>query len=415
MIIKNRNNQILLLWLVVSYSLLGVLGIFEKSILLNFILEVLFVVSFFFTVFGNITRNHNRSAYSPLLFIIIFSVFSFIVSSVGIFKIGQLTNEYLLVPYLIVIVGAFRIDKSFISSLPLFFSVSSLVFLIVVFLNRETIVFDSAANAVREGLNEANFNLDVLTKRFCRSSFLLLLFLPFIKIKKVIIPLVACVVFMSMALFLGRRNLIVSVGLLLGFLYLNTFHYLFSFKIKNTRFYLFLMVSIGLIALYYAVPFVVDIINGNSNSLFFSELSMRVDEDSRSDVHQWFYRGMNENPLYWIFGKGINGSYYCPGTEESAMRQIVETGWYQVIFKVGIVGTLIILNVFIRSIRKIKNANILIRACVFYIIISMLEMVYAGVPAFNSHWVVLWLCVALCNSPDIRNLSNEEVIELINK
>jgi len=41
-------------------------------------------------------------------------------------------------------------------------------------------------------------------------------------------------------------------------------------------------------------------------------------------------------------------------------------------------------------------------------------MVAFNLPVFSSEYVVVWICVVLCNSSELRKLSDEEVKLILN-
>jgi hypothetical protein len=156
-------------------------------------------------------------------------------------------------------------------------------------------------------------------------------------------------------------------------------------------------------------------INDN-NSGMFKRVSERLTEDTRSGVEQCFYDDMEVKD--WIIGKGINGAYFCPGIDQGALteyREVIETGFLNMILKQGLVGLVILLFIIIPAIYKglFLSNNLLSKAAGIWILLWLLDSYPAVVYIFSLNYIMVWLCISLCNSQYIREMSEEEITSML--
>ena len=410
---NKSNSQKYLLWLVMAFPLLTAYGQ-SLSLYVSFVLTMLPIGGFYYIAFSNKSKSLQSAPSQLAGIIVVLTILSFFLSSLGKFKFAQLTNEYCLLPYVAIVLAQVDYRPRFVKSIPTFINISCIVFLAVLILNREYLLLDTGYE-IRESLNEVDFSLDSLTKQFCRCCFFLFFLVPFIKIKRIIIPLLACIVMVVISILIGRRNLLLSVAIMAVIVFLNYSHYVFGYKGKRNRFISAVIIIVAAVTLYYGVGLAQSIFNGTNTDEFFEVLTNRAQSDSRSSVHAHFFMDMNSNPINWVLGKGVNGTYYCPmANSNTPYRSVIEIGWLQIILKFGIIGAVLFFVIFWKSLKHFKKSNILIRACAMYIICSVLEMTYAGVPAFDTCWIMLWICVGICCNQSWRTLTDKDVITLIN-
>lgn len=146
----------------------------------------------------------------------------------------------------------------------------------------------------------------------------------------------------------------------------------------------------------------------------FAVLQQRVDLDSRSQVIEYFDRDMNNMPLYWIVGKGIDSQYYCPNVEETNYRHTIESGWRHIILKVGIIGLVLYLLILLPAVFK-KKRNIVTEALGFYILIGVIELYPAGVPTLYLQYVLLWIACSICSDNKFNKVFDNKHYSLLMK
>ena len=162
-------------------------------------------------------------------------------------------------------------------------------------------------------------------------GFLLLNYLYFNN-KKRLLAGVIIIITLLFSIYNGRRGLsfiCLSIMCLFYFLYLN--------KTKNKILitYLSLLIIIG-VSIYFTRVYKLQ------KSSLFGFIAQRGEEDTRTDVELYFYDDMKTKD--WIMGKGINGEYFCPNIEEDQLtnyRDLIETGYLQIILKGGLISLIL--------------------------------------------------------------------------
>jgi hypothetical protein len=136
-------------------------------------------------------------------------------------------------------------------------------------------------------------------------------------------------------------------------------------------------------------------------------LMARKDEDTRSGVEQWMYSSMT--PRFWIFGKGMDGKYYCPTVinlaDNSYDRPIIETGYLQIILKGGIVTLVLMGLIIIPAVYKglFQSKNILTKGAAMFLIVWMVSLYPTVGNGFSMNYLLVWVSAGLCYSKQIRD------------
>lgn len=147
-----------------------------------------------------------------------------------------------------------------------------------------------------------------------------------------------------------------------------------------------------------------------SESTFFSSFRSRVGQDTRSGVEECFYNDMKRTD--WIIGKGINGTYYCPGIDPNALtnyRSIIETDYLNVILKGGLISISLFLLISIPAAIKgiFYSNNNLGKAAGFWVLVWLMNLYPTTVVAFNMNFLLFWIAVAICYNKKIRQVPDE--------
>lgn len=148
------------------------------------------------------------------------------------------------------------------------------------------------------------------------------------------------------------------------------------------------------------------------NSNTFSFIRERGLEDSRTAVDKALLSQMNDTEL--IFGKGLNGRYYFPLTDDDYLkgwRYGTETGFYNIVLKGGylMAFTYILLLIYPALVGIFKSKNLLCKALGFYIILSLIELYPFGWLTFNIKFLIIWIGVVLCYNKKIRGLNDKQI------
>jgi hypothetical protein len=159
-----------------------------------------------------------------------------------------------------------------------------------------------------------------------------------------------------------------------------------------------------------------NVYNQNSSGLF-NFFKERKNEDTRTLVEDYFYRDMTTKD--WIIGKGIYGSYYCPGIDGpfTVYRTGIETDYLSIILKGGIISLGLQLLIIIPAIFAglFRSKNLLSKAAGIWILLYISDMYPAPVTDFTLNYILVWICVGICYSEKIRNLPDSVIKNVIYK
>lgn len=143
----------------------------------------------------------------------------------------------------------------------------------------------------------------------------------------------------------------------------------------------------------------------------FDNLKQRGDDDTRTGVEVAMKADMN--PVQWIIGKGLNGTYYCTAVIDDPnnitfQRRVIETGYLQIILNGGLISlTLLILIIFPAIYKGLFNStNILCKGAAIFMLLWVLYQYPRIVTSFSMYYVLVWICVGMCYSKTIRNMSD---------
>jgi hypothetical protein len=152
------------------------------------------------------------------------------------------------------------------------------------------------------------------------------------------------------------------------------------------------------------------IYNKNKTGLF-GFFEARKNESTRKGVELYFYRDMNTKD--WIIGKGINGSYYCPGVDSAftVYRYGIETDYLSIILKGGIISLMLLLLIAIPAIFKglFYSKNILSKAAGIWILFYLGDLYPVPVTNFTLNYLLVWISIGICYSDEIRSMSESSI------
>lgn len=239
------------------------------------------------------------------------------------------------------------------------------------------------------------------------SGFMLLTFIYHKRRVNLFILFTIFVTFM-LAVIRARRGLIFMTFSMLFFTYL-IYQFENKTKVINIILSLFILTSITFVG--------VRIYNEHRKNTF-SLITERIGQRTRSEVERYFYRDMQTRD--WLFGKGFNAEYFCPGVTEGVgritiYRKVVETGYLQVILNGGIVSLTLMLLIIIPAMIKgiFYSRNILTKAAGIWIFLFLLYMYPGTITKFSMHYLLVWVSVGICFSEKIRNLTDENISAML--
>lgn len=142
----------------------------------------------------------------------------------------------------------------------------------------------------------------------------------------------------------------------------------------------------------------------NLSSGLFSNMSHRMNQETRSGVEEKFFLDFAKSPAEdWIFGRGMDGGYYQIVTNEetgetSDNRRGIETGYLHLVLKGGISYALcIVLIIFNAMYLGRKDKNKIISRYFVLIMISYLIDLYTTTPicSFAPRTIIFWFVIGV--------------------
>ena len=218
--------------------------------------------------------------------------------------------------------------------------------------------------------------------------------------KRKIIAFLAVILSLFIATVMARRNIMLTfTNYIIFSILIILFSVRISIKLKiSILFLLLLTASSG----YY-------IFNKYQNEVFY-KITDRIEDNTREGLYDTFMDDMTKSDL--IFGKGINGTYYAPGIEEDVEdREVIECGYLQTILNGGIINLTLFLLIALPAVYLgfIKSNNTLSKAAGAIVLLWLIDMFPWGMPSLNIRYILLWICIGICYTKEIRYLSEKEL------
>ena len=206
------------------------------------------------------------------------------------------------------------------------------------------------------------------------------------------------IISLLLVIFRARRGaILMSVTTLVGVLMVYLIH------TKRTALIIFLSV-------FFALIISVSMSNIQLPSMF-DNLQQRGDDDTRTGVEVAMKADMN--PVQWIIGKGLNGTYYCTAVIDDPnnitfQRRVIETGYLQIILNGGLISLSLLILIIFPAIYKglFNSSNILCKGAAIFMLLWVLYQYPRIVTSFSMYYVLIWISVGMCYSKAIRNMSD---------
>ena len=139
---------------------------------------------------------------------------------------------------------------------------------------------------------------------------------------------------------------------------------------------------------------------------------------AREVLRSDFVNDFNADPLSWLFGRGVNGTFQCSISDLSIMgrRSAMEWGYLYYILKGGVpylaMYVFLILHAAYLGLRKSKNT--LCKAAAFICILSIVQLVTVSHPGMTMHFFMTWFCFGLLENDTVRNFDDMTVNRMFN-
>jgi hypothetical protein len=220
-----------------------------------------------------------------------------------------------------------------------------------------------------------------------------------------IVFIVLAVTLLSLTYLARRNGMVTFLGLILAGYFLNILN-----KTKILIFRIFPLI------LFFAVIFFFTL--SNFAGLLTKQLDERLKEDTRTELFEGFLFDMRDD---WVFGKGLNGTYYYPMPEteitenmifpETVNRNIIENGYLQLFLTGGIVHVILFLLILIPAAINgiLRSSNQLAKACGVIIFLRLIDMFIAGLPSLSVTYIITWISIGICYNQGMLNRSESEI------
>ncbi len=274
----------------------------------------------------------------------------------------------------------------------------------VLFLLFDVMYIDNLMNLDYENTN-TKFTYEHFVKILSVPSGIILLTFPYQNKRVKYLALIVIFVSVLFSVIRARRALLFLTISPLLFTYI-----IYLYTKRKSFFSMLFPLVLSLLILFYGVK---DF--SENTPEFFSLLSERATQDTRSGVERFFYRDMTTQD--WIIGKGIDGLYFCPGIEtgvHAIYRGMIETDYLNVILKGGLISLVLLLLMAVPAMIKgiFYSKNILSKAAGAWILLWILGLYPATVSTFSLHYLTFWMAIGICYSEVIRNIPERTLFSI---
>lgn len=137
-------------------------------------------------------------------------------------------------------------------------------------------------------------------------------------------------------------------------------------------------------------------------------------EESRGIVFEGFFNDFSSTSE-WIFGRGLNGTVFRDINSVTRFTEI-ENGFLTIVLKGGLLYLIPYILILLRAgyLGFFRSKNDIVKAMASIVLIQLIMMSSFGLPAYSSKYIFIWICVSVCFTSEIRNLSNDAVYQAIN-
>ena len=222
---------------------------------------------------------------------------------------------------------------------------------------------------------------------------------PYHKPKKRIVVILVFIITIVGMMIAARRNKVVFYG---GGLVLALIINIISNSSYGStkRVILVLLTLVFGISLYFAQ---------SSFSLFFERMGTGM--SSREDIIELFVDDFNNHPSDWVFGRGLYGSFYggvLNTNEDLDTRDGIENGYLFLILKGGGVWLALVTLIAFNALYKglFKSKNLLCKGFAMIILLYYIDMIGYGVPQISLKYIMVFIAIAGCNTPWLRECSD---------
>lgn len=227
---------------------------------------------------------------------------------------------------------------------------------------------------------------------------------PYLRKKQSYVTIGIILLMIFVMMLLGRRNKVVYFGSVLFFaLLLNTIYKTYLYNSLSKIKVLFMVCCLGLV-----------IMIGFSDAFYSFLTKIDGGMSSREGIIELFYFDFNSQPIDWILGRGMYGSFMggVLSTDELAgTRDGIENGYLQLILKGGWIWLGFIIFFAIKSfyLGLFKSKNLLCKGMALIILVYFIDMIGFGIPNLSLGYINVFIAMSGCNSKWLRVMTDKEL------
>ena len=119
----------------------------------------------------------------------------------------------------------------------------------------------------------------------------------------------------------------------------------------------------------------------------------------------------------WIYGRGLDGRVLrTMDTDNAGLGDIIENGYLYTLLKAGGIYLAMQLSLYISAayLGWRSSKNHFTKGCSAIIISQLIGMFLFGLPEYSMSYVMVWVCVVLCFSSELRNMDDSKIRLILN-
>jgi hypothetical protein len=210
--------------------------------------------------------------------------------------------------------------------------------------------------------------------------------------------------------FYGRRGYVLDMLFMFVFYFILTSMNKVVSLAKKVRLFVIIALSVFAFVLMFGML---------KNSLYIFERGLDSDawDETRGAVFTDFFADFGTVAGDWIWGRGLEGKVLrTMDTEGGGYGDTIENGYLFTLLKAGGLYLGIMVLLFLRAayLAWFRSSNQFAKSLAALIIIHLIVMIQFNLPVFSSEYVMIWICVAMAYSKDIRKLDDKQVKLILN-
>ena len=157
--------------------------------------------------------------------------------------------------------------------------------------------------------------------------------------------------------------------------------------------------------------------NRKSIYLFERGVSASGFDESRGETIDNFLYEFGREPNDYLIGRGLNGTFQKFSSGDNMYSRSIEIGYLNIMWKGGLVYLVPMMLLFIISFVKgfFSSNNDFVKGLAGIVLWQIIYMGSFGMANFATSYVLIWISVAICLDPRMRNFTNNEIVGFIKK